>query len=240
MSFTTDMQAPLSPELEERLNNFNTTKAAYIDAQERFLGITQGNLQLRQQADQLERMADTTDASWKKMAASCTVEQSEINAEIERAKKLRDEAQALRLTAAERSHLIDPWIVQLAELRLKLKNTPESINGEHWKSQLSQLLRQEGLRETLLQAFVLCRASFLSNLSGNSAILDRLPTTHERQDAIDKGIWKAFRKELEALFAGEAEGTTPQQLATMPPAVPGEVVVDSPVAMNKLRAARSA
>jgi len=71
LSFTTDMQAPLSPELEERLNNFNTTKAAYIDAQERFLGITQGNLQLRQQADQLERMADATDASWKKMAASC-------------------------------------------------------------------------------------------------------------------------------------------------------------------------
>lgn len=240
MSVTTDMQAPLSPELEERLNSFNTTKAEYIDVQQRFLGISQGNLELRQQAEQLERMADATDAAWKKMAASVEFEQSEINAEIERAKKMRADAQALRLTMAERWQVADPFIVQLAELRLKLKHTPESINGEYWKSQLSQLLRQEGLRETLLQAFVLCRASFLGNLSDNLPILDRLRTTHERQDAIDKGIWKAFRKELEALFAGAAESAKPQELATMPPAVAGEVVVDGIVAMNKLRAAKSA
>lgn len=240
MSFTTDMQAPLSPELEERLNNFNTAKAEYLDAQQHFLGIFQGNLQLTQQADQLERMANATEASWKKMAASVEFEQSEINAEIERAKKMRADAQALRLTMAERSHVADPFIIQLAEQRLKLKHIPESINGEYWKSQLSLVLRQEGLRETLLQAFVLCRASFLGNLSDNLPILDRLRTAHERQDAIEIGTWTAFRKELEALFAGAAESATPQVLATMPPAVAGEVVVDSPIAMNKLRAARSA
>lgn len=229
------MQAALSPELQKRLNHFNTIKAAYVEAQQRFSALVQGDQQLRQRAAQLEKMADATDASWKKMAVSQKVEQADINAEIERATKLREEAKALRLTADARSHLKEPQAIQLAELRLQLSGSPAAINNEYSRDILAQVLGQEGLRESLLQAFTLCRDLYLRNLASREPRLDLCNGQHERQEMIAKGIWKAFNQELEGLFAGAEKHTKSPELASMPPTVAHEIVAASPVALMKLK-----
>lgn len=228
-------EVALSPELQNRLSHFNTIKAAYVEAQERFSTFVQGEEQLRQRAAQLEKMADATDASWKKLAVSQKVEQADINAEIEHATKLREEAKALSLTADARSHLKGQQLIQLAELRMKLRGSPDAVNNEYLQDVLTQVLGQEGLRESLLQAFTLCRDLYLGNLTSREPRLQFCSGQRERQEMIAKGIWKAFSQELEGLFAGAEKHTKSPALAFMPPTVAHEIVTESPVALMKLK-----
>lgn len=225
---------PLSPALSTRLDSFERGKAAYIEIQQSLTSLAEGNQQISQKVSHLEAMVEATEASWKGMARKPEVEQAQINADIERCAKLRDEASALRMTADVRSGLQTPIVLQLAEARQALVGLPGSINADYWKDSLAQILGQDGLRESLLQAFVLTRALYLNGLkTDDSALLAN--GGRDRDDAIQKGISAAFANELMKLFKGaEADAQAPL-LATLPAPVKHEVVVTSPVGMRRLR-----
>lgn len=234
-TFTAQPEHPLPHGLDADLQRFETAKAAYVELQERLNALVEGDQQLKQQADRLEAMADATEKSWREMARTPGVEQAEINSEIERCSQLRSEAQALRLTADARSGLKAPLILQLAEARFALRHTPQAINQAHWEFLLGQILGQEGMRDSLLQAFALTRSLYLARLSSDDSSLAHLDGQRQRQDAMKKGVVMAFANELIKLFDGEEDTVQAPALAALPRKASQEVSVRGLVELNRLR-----
>lgn len=230
----------LTPELQERLTSFETDRDAYIGLQEKLTAVVKENQRLKQKATELEGQANRTDASWKAMAKSGTIEQDKINDEIERSAQLKKEANALRLTAEARTGIQSECVVQLAEARMKLVGVPDAINKTYWQALLAKALGQEGIRETLLELFALSRALFLKSLDEHDGLLSRCNSLRERQAKTQELTWVTFGKELEKLFDGSEQDVLAPSLVTMPPSVSKEVLVGTPGELRKLRHANAA
>ncbi|MQU55053.1 hypothetical protein [Pseudomonas sp. FSL R10-1339] len=225
----------LSPELQERLSCFEVNRDAYITLQNQYTEVVKENQRLTQEATRLETQASLTDASWNAMGKSGTIEQSKINEEIKRSAQLRKDAQALRFTADARIPIQKNLVVQVAEARLKLVGVPGSINKEFQQTLLSQALKQEGTLEILLELFTLSHAVALKSLGEHDVVLSRCNSPYERQEKIKEITWITLGKKLEKLFDGAEKGALTPTLATMPPAVPKEAVVDNTAAFLKLK-----
>ncbi|WP_116425094.1 exonuclease SbcC [Pseudomonas citronellolis] len=226
----------LKPELQERLAHFEMNRHAYVDAQQRFSEIEQENIRLASQASKLEAQAEATEQAWRKKAVQPQVDQSEITEEMGRGETLRNEAQALRSTVEARTALKAPLLLEMAELRAALRREPSAINEAYWRALLDQVLIQDGLREALLQAFVLSRDLYLSKLGDMEPVLAaRCNGQPARQAFIAKGAWDVFSNELERLFAGAENDMEAPLLASLPAPVRGEVVAETPVELHRLR-----
>ena len=235
MQLTTIDRENLSPELQQSLANFEVNRDAYITLQNQYTEVVQENQRLTQKAAELEAQASRTDASWNAQGKSGTIEQSKINEEIERSAQLRKDAQALRFTAEARTGIPNNLIIQVAEARLKLVGVPASINKLFQQDLLAQALKQGGTLEILLELFTLSHAVLLKSLGEHEVVLSRCNSQHERQVKIQELTWIALGKKLERLFDGAEKGALTPTLATMPPAVPQEAVVDNTAAFLKLK-----
>ncbi|EJM77924.1 hypothetical protein [Pseudomonas sp. GM60] len=240
MQLTTIERDNLNPELQERLACFEANKTAYIALQKQLTEVTQEDQRLKKKASELESQADRTDASWNAMAKSATIDQSKINEEIERSAKLRKEAQDLRLIAEARTDIHNKLVIQVAEARIKLVGVPSTINKEYHQALLARALKQEGTLDILLELFTLSRALFLKSLDEHDGLLARCNSMRERQTKTQELTWVTFGKEIEKLFDGAEKEALAPTLATMPPAVQKEIVVDTHVALRKLLRANSA
>lgn len=225
----------LTPELQERVACFEANKEVYIGLQRQLVELTQETQRLNQKASELEGQASRTDASWRRLAGTGDIDQAKINEEIERAEKLRKEAQALRATVEARAGLENNLVVRVAEARIKLVSEPSVINKEHWQAKLARMLAQEGMRESLLKMFALSRALFLGSLKEHDGLLRGCNSMSERQAKTNELTWKAFGKEFETLFDGAEKDVQVPVLVTIPAAVPKEVVVNTPAALLNLR-----
>ena len=235
MQLSTIDRDNLSPELQERLAGFEINRDAYIALQKQYTEVVQENQRLTQEATRLETQASLTDASWNAMGKSGTIEQSKINEEIERSAQLRKDAQALRFTADARIPIQKNLVVQVAEARLKLVGVPGSINKELQQTLLSQALKQQGTLEILLELFTLSHAVALKSLGEHDVALSRCNSQYERQEKIKEITWITLGKKLEKLFDGAEKDTLAPTLATMPPAVQKEAVVNNTAALLKLK-----
>lgn len=225
----------LTPELQHRATCFEVNKSSYIELQNKLTEVVQENQRLLQKAVQLEGQASRTDASWKKLAGTGEIDQVKVNEEIERADKLRKEAQAMRSTVDARASLENNLILQLAEARKKLVTEPTTLNRAYWQAQLSTMLARDGLREELMQIFALSRALSILDLEAHDGLLRHCNGSRERKEKTNEIVWKAFGKEFEKLFDGAERDAPPPALVAVPVALSKEVAVNSPAALHKLR-----
>lgn len=230
----------LSTELKEKLAQFEQDRAAYVALQEQFRELVQEEQRLNQQAFNLESQAERTNASWKAKALSATLDQDKINEEIERSAQLKKDAQALRLTAEVRSGIQGTLVVQLAEARMKLVGVPGTINKAYQQAMLANALAREGTRESLLELFALSRALFLKSIAEHDGLLSGCNGQRERQAKIQELTWWTFGQEVQKLFGGVEDHIQAPTLAVMPSTVQGEVLVETPVELMRLRQARTA
>ncbi|SED15995.1 hypothetical protein SAMN05216178_6489 [Pseudomonas saponiphila] len=230
----------LSTELKEKLAQFEQDRAAYVALQEQFRELVQEEQRLNQQAFNLESQAERTNASWKAKALSATLDQDKINEEIERSAQLKKDAQALRLTAEVRSGIQGTLVVQLAEARMKLVGVPGTINKAYQQAMLANALAREGTRESLLELFALSRALFLKSIAEHDGLLSGCNGQRERQAKIQELTWRTFGQEVQKLFGGAEDHIQAPTLAVMPSTVQGEVLVETPVELMRLRQARTA
>lgn len=235
MPITTINTDNLTPDLQQKLANFEADKAAYIALQNQYTEVVQENQRLTQKAAELEGQATRTDASWNAMAKSGGIEQNKINEEIERSAQLRKDAQALRLTAEARSSIQNSLVIQVAEARMKLLSTPGVINKEFHQALLTQALEQDGTVEILLELFTLSRAILHNSLNEYDVVLSRCNSPYERQMKLQELTWLTLGKKLEQLFDGAQSRMHAPTLATIPPGVPKEAVVNSTSDLRKLK-----
>lgn len=225
----------LTPELQHRLTFFEADKAVYVDLQNKLAEVTQETQRLLQKAAELEGQASRTDASWKRLAATGDIDQAKVNEEIERAEKLRKEAKTMRATVEARTELENNLILRAAKARMAIVKEPGAINKDFWQGQLERILARDGLRDELLNAFILSRALCLRDLETNEVLLSSCNGQRERKAKTDELIWRYFRKELESIFDGGEVDARPPALATIPAALAKEAVVNSPSALHKLQ-----
>lgn len=225
----------LNPALQERLACFEINRDAYISLQNQYTEVLQENQRLIQKAAELEGQANRTDASWNAQGKSGTINQAKINEEIERSAQLRKDAQSLRLTAEARTGIENNLVIHVAEARLKLMGAPDSINKEFQQILLDRALSRKSTLDILLELFCLSGAVLLKSLDEHEVVLSRCNTSHERQAKINELTWITLGKKLEKLFDGADKETLAPTLATMPPAVQKEAVVNNTAALLKLK-----
>ena len=240
MTFVAIERTDLDQSLQEKLAHFELNRHAYLDVQQRFSEIVQEDQRLRNQASMLDTQVNATDRAWRQLASEPNASQTEINAEIERGKKLQQEAEVLRLTAGARSNTQSKLMINLAEARIKLVHVPGEINKAYWQALLAKALTQEGIRESLLELFALSRALFLKSIDEHDGALSRCNGQHERQTKIQELTWRAFGQEVGKLFNGAELVIQPPTLAVMPSTVHSEALVETPGDLMRLRQARKA
>lgn len=225
----------LTPELQNRVACFEVNKETYIGLQRQLVDVTQETQRINQKASELEGQASRTDASWGRLAGTGDIDQAKINEEIERAEKLRKEAQALRATVEARAGLENNLIVRVAEARMKLVTEPRVLNRAYWQDQLAKMLARDGLRDELMRIFALSKALCISDIESHDGLLRACNGMRERQAKTNELIWRAFAKEFEKLFDGAEMEVPVPVLAAVPGAVSKEVVVSTPAALLNLR-----
>lgn len=227
MQLTTINRDDLSPELLEQLTRFEKDLGIYTGLQDCLTELVQEEQSLKQRVTTFEGRAARTDASWKAMAQSATIDQGKINEEIERSTRLRSDALSLRLTIEARGGVQDKVVIQLAEARMKLVRVPGTINKAYQQTLLSNALAREGVRETLLELFVLSRALLLRNIDEHDGVLSSCNGQHERQAKTKELAWRTFGLEVQKLFDGAEHGIQAPVLAAIPSTVHGEVLVNT-------------
>ncbi|PLP94829.1 hypothetical protein CYD26_06680 [Pseudomonas sp. FFUP_PS_473] len=229
-----DIQS-LTPELQHRLTCFEADKAVYVDLQNKLVEVAQENQRLLHKATEFEGQASRTDASWKRLAGTGEIDQAKVNEEIERAEKLRKEAQAMRATVEARASLENNLILRLADARKKLVTEPRVLNKAYWQAQLEKMLARDGLREELMQIFTLSKALCIHDLELHDGVLRACNGSRQRKEKTNELVWRAFGNEFEKLFDGAEKDAPPPALATVPNALSKEVAVNSPAALHKLK-----
>ena len=240
MTFITIERVSLDPSLQDKLAQFELNQCAYLDAQERFSELAQEDRRLRNQASILDAQARATERAWRQLASEPNASQPEINAEIERGAKLQKEAEVLRLTVDVRSSTQRKLMINLAEARMTLVGAPGEINKAYWQALLAKALTQEGMRDNLLELFALSRALFIKSIDEHDGMLSSCNSQRERQAKTQGLTWRAFGQELEKLFNGAEREILAPTLVVMPSTVHGEVQVETPGALMKLRQASKA
>ena len=235
MTFVAIERADLDPNLQEKLAHFELNRHAYLDVQQRFSEIVQEDQRLRNQASMLDTQVNATDRAWRQLASEPNASQTEINAEIERGRKLQQEAEVLRLTADARSSTQSKLMINLAEARMKLVHAPGEINKAYWQALLAKALTQEGIRESLLELFALSRALFLKSIDEHDGVLSSCNGQRERQAKTQELTWRAFGQEVEKLFNGAEKDIQAPTLAVMPSTAHREVLVETPGDLMRLR-----
>lgn len=199
----------LPPDVLLELSIFEEKRNAYAQLQQRLSDGGEGDDDLLGKAERLERQASAAEVDLGKMARDPKTRQTEINDELTRIETMRKEAQGLRFTAKHRAVVRDPISAELSWIRNGMEADQGRVNRMIWEALFKQVLGQEGMRESLNQAFALSRAAFRSGYEG---------AMHD----IEKHILKSFAADILKLLDGIEEASVPQ-LATVPPPVRGEV-----------------
>ena len=225
----------LVPELKARAACFEANKEVYISLQKQLAAASEEDDRIKQKASVLEGQADRTDDSWQKQARAGVVDQAKINEEIERSANLRKEAAGMRATLKARAGIKTDLVVQIAQARMQLVNEPRALNKAYWQGKINEKLSRDGLREELLEIFALSKALCLAGLEEHDGLLRGCNGMRQRAEKTQELTWTTFAKEFKNLFAG-AENTAPTSaLVSMPPAVAGEAIVNTPGELLKLQ-----
>lgn len=214
----------LPPDVLLELGIFEGKRDVYAQLQQSFSDGGEGDDDLLGKAERLERQASAAEVDLAKMARNPKVSQAEINDELTRIETMRKEAQGLRFTAKHRTVVRDPINEELSTERRLIESEAQRVNWMIWDALFKRIIEQDGVRESLKQAYALSKAMFKVRYQGSlSADIEPL-------------ILKAFAEKILNLLDG-AETVAAPLLATLPPPVRGEVRM-STAQLSKLRVLR--
>lgn len=235
MEIATDKNA-LSPELQHRLEEFEAQKAEYVEQQRAFQEATQETARLRAAAKALQAEADETNSTWKEMAKEHKADQRKINAQIERAVSLKQQAEGLHRTAEVREELHGTQIVGMADARLNLQKKAGVLNAAYRDERFKELLATAGLADVVAELFALNSARVHAERNEFERDISR-PVIAEDFELRDRIEREEFGQMMADYCKGSAPGQGAFEVAGVPPAVPGEVIAGSVIALKRLKAA---
>lgn len=215
-----------SPALQAARGEFEAMREDYLEQQQSFLEATQETARLRATAKALLAEAGEANAAWKDMAKERKADQRKINAQIEQAVKLKQQAEGLNATAEVREELHRSLLLRLAETRWKLASAAQDVNRLFRQMRLVELLETPGLKDVLGEIYALVRFSHKAGLSG----LDGARFNHESQ----------IRAECDQEFLralGICRIQAAPALACLPAAVRGEVVASTTLGLLRFQEA---
>lgn len=215
-----------SPALQAARDEFEAMREDYLEQQQSFLEATQETARLRETAKALLAEADEANAAWKDMAKERKADQRKINAQIEQAVKLKQQAEGLGTTAEVREELHQSLLLRLAETRWKLASAAQEVNRLFRQMRLAELLETPGLKDVLGEIYALVRFSYKASLSG----LDNGRFNHEGKLGAE-----CDQEFLRAL--GICRIQAAPALACLPAAVKGEVVASTLVGLLSFKEA---
>jgi chromosome segregation ATPase len=223
----------LSPELQERLQRFDSTVSEYQELQEQFTTTRKETQRLLTTAAALDAEAEQANQSWKEAAKAKTADQRKINAEIERGAQSKAEADKHRRTAEVREELHGEIALNLAEARLRLKTEVGPLNRTYRQERLETLLATDGLSELLAELYAL-------NQAERHAEMDRMgvPAEARTRDDIEDLVasdQNAFGRYLVRQFQAATTASRAVTVVAMPKPVSGEIIAKAPAALNILR-----
>jgi hypothetical protein len=225
----TQERSTTSPALQAAQGEFEAMREDYLEQQQGFLEATQETARLRATAKALLAEASEANAAWKDMAKERKADQRKINAQIEQAVKLKQQAEGLSTTADVREELHQSLVLSLAESRYRLSDKAGEVNSLFRAERLAELVATPGLKEALSEIYALCRYSVNAGLSG----LDR-GSFRSESDLEDAHM----REFCRAIGLKRIQGAP--ALVAVPGPVTGEVVAEGLLALKRLRDAGGA
>lgn len=226
-------RAALSQVLQEQLKDFEGRVADYKALQAQFREIEQETQRLHQAADALEAEAAAANQAWKALAQERTADQKKINSKIEQGAKLKADAERQRTIAQAREELRRDLLVKMAEARLNLVSSVEPLNSAYRQERIEALMKTDGMTEVLAELYALLRDEQAADRvrAGRAAHSILADGQKEEAHTAIYGFGKLLLKQIG--MAGE-KAKAPG-LASMPPAVSGEVVASGAFALKKFR-----
>lgn len=225
----TKERSTTSSALQEARSEFEAMREDYLEQQQSFLEATQETARLRATAKALLSEADEANGAWKDMAKERKADQRKINAQIEQAVKLKQQAEGLSTTAEVREELHQSLALSLAESRYRLSDKVDEINSLFRAERLAELVATPGLNQALSEIYAICRNSFNAGLSG----VDR--GSFRSESDLENAHMREFCR---ALGLNRIQGAP--ALVAVPAPVKGEVVAESLLALKRLREAGGA
>lgn len=216
--------------LAEANANFEIDRAAYQVAQTRFLEIASETKRLISVAEALEAEADECNSQWKRLAEQPNVDQRKVNAEIERSIQAKQKAQTIRMTAEARAELVKQAALAMAEARFELTKSAASVNTSDLEQRLETLMTDEDFLIAARSAYSICEAQCMAAIRAVEQ-----PTAPVDIRDVDANAWRKFSIRLLRLIKQTARPSV-ANLATVPAAVPGEIIATSLGGLMRLRA----
>lgn len=208
---------------------FEKERAEYQREQNRFLEITKETKRLMAVAEALESEAEACDAQWKNLAEAEHVDQKKVNAEIERGIQARQKAQTVRITAEARGKLARLSILAMAAARFELTSIATMINATDLELHLEKVMADEAFRTAARAAYSICETQCMAAVRA----VER-PTAPVDMRDVNGNAWRKFSTLLQRII--KADGLPAVDIsASIPTAVPGEIVAVTLGGLNRLR-----
>ena len=220
----------LRKEIAQANANFEIDRAEYQMAQTRFLEIASETKRLISVAEVLEAEADACNSQWKRLAEQPNVDQRKVNSEIEWSIQTKQKAQTIRMTAEARAELVKQAGLAMAEARFDLTKSAVGINTVDLEQRLVALMTDEDFLIAARSAYSICEAQCMEALRA----VERPTAAVDIRD-VDANAWREFSTHLLRLLKETARPAV-INLATVPAAVPGEIIATGLVGLMRLRA----
>lgn len=212
--------------LAEANANFEIDRAAYEMAQSRFLEIASETKRLISAAEALEAEAEASNSQWKRLAEQQNVDQRKVNTEIERSIQAKQKAQTIRMTAEARGELVKQAALAMAEARFELTKSAAAINSSDLEQRLETLMTADDFLIAARSAYSICEVQCMAALRAVEQ-----PTAPVDIRDVDANAWRKFSVRLLRLLKQDARPAV-ANLATVPTAVPGEIIATSLVGLT--------
>lgn len=233
MEPTTIDRGALSPELQERLQSFDSSAAKYQALQERFSTTRKETQRLLATAEALDAETEQANQSWKEMAKAETADQRKINAEIERGVKSKAEADKHRHTAQTREELHGEISISLAEARLRLQAEVGPLNRTYRQERIETLLATEGLGELLAEVYALIRDERRAEMT-RTGLVTGPQTIGDLEDQViaDRHVFGRYLVDHLEKSGAVSKAIT---VADVPKPVAGEIIASGMASLKVLR-----
>lgn len=223
----------LSPELKERLSEFDNQVKAYRELQEQFVNIAKETARLEITAAALEAEAEEANSSWKEMAKDGIADQRKINIEIERSVGRKSEAEKYRRTAAVRAEIHGDTLIRMAAARLELARDVKLLNQAYRGERIQQLMATDGMVEALTELFELSATAHFAEMDRMG--LDSSQALRSEADERQESSEWAFSRLVAKTIRQVGGKVPPIEVANMPATVSGEIVAKGRMGLKRLK-----
>jgi hypothetical protein len=174
--------------------------------------------------------AEASNFQQKDLAEQPNVDQRKTNSEIERSIRTKQLAQTFRMAAEARGELVKQASLAMPEAVFELTESAAGINTPDLEQRLETLMTDEDFLIAARSAYSICEAQCMAAIRAAEQ-----PTAPVDIRDVDANAWRKFSIRLLRLIKQTARPSV-ANLATVPAAVPGEIIATSLGGLMRLRA----